>query len=344
MAYPDEMTRNLPPSAAGLIELASLEGEEYLVRCAAWLRQELDVFAVSIGELEGEKVESVRVIGFARRDGEAGPSGYALNGTPCHQVVDSRNSHCVVEDAKGMYPEDELFAKFAIDSYVGIPLRDGFGRTFGLVCVFDDKPRGDTEEMLALIEWLGTRIGSEAGSVRTRRNLANSVRWMAPSQARDVFINATAHLCEVLQVTTSLIMEWPEDQPGYARTMTLLHQGQRLESGRFAEAGSTFRHLLCRTRESGSDCLFRTAGICQPRMSGTVRARAEQLPGVCDQRSRREKDWPSGCRAHRCARARSRSLACSGSVSGASDRRARASGDGSGTGGNRAFTGCETQA
>jgi phosphoglycerate-specific signal transduction histidine kinase len=53
---------------------------------------------------------------------------------------------------------------------------------------------------------------------------------MAPSQARDVSINATAHLCEVLQVTTSLIMEWPEDQPGYARTMTLLHQGRRLEA------------------------------------------------------------------------------------------------------------------
>jgi len=173
----------------------------------------------------------VRVIGFARRDGEAGPESYELKGTPCHQVIDSRSSHCVVEDARGLYPSDELFAEFAIESYVGIPLRDAFGRTFGLVCVFDDRPRRDTDKVLALIEWLGRRIGNEAGSLRTRRNLANSVRWMAPSQARDVFLNATAHLCEVLQVTTSLIMEWPEDQPGYARTMTLLHQGQRLETG-----------------------------------------------------------------------------------------------------------------
>jgi hypothetical protein len=184
MTYPDKLIRNLPPSAAGLIELASLEGEEYLVRCAAWLREELDVFAVSIGELQGDNVESVRVIGFSRRDGEAGPDSYALNGTPCEQVIDSRNSHCVVEDARGLFPEDEIFAELAIDSYVGIPLRDGFGRTFGLVCVFDDKPRGDTEEMLAVIEWLSRRIGSEAGSVRTRRNLANSVLDGAESGAR----------------------------------------------------------------------------------------------------------------------------------------------------------------
>ena len=99
MKYPDELTANLPGSAGKLIELSTLQGREYLAGVADWLRQELDVFAVSIGELTGNAIDEIRVLGFSSRDGLVGPEVYALAGTPCHSVVDSHNSHCLVSGA-----------------------------------------------------------------------------------------------------------------------------------------------------------------------------------------------------------------------------------------------------
>lgn len=245
MKYPDKLTASLPGTAGKLVELSSLQGQEYLAGVADWLCQELDVFAVSIGELTGSSVDEVRVLGFSSRDGLAGPEVYALAGTPCHSVIDSQHSHCLVSGAWELHPQDALFVEHHIESYVGVSLRDGFGRAFGLICVFDDKPRNDNQNILSLIQWLAARIGNEAGAIRTRNNLANSVRWMAQSRPEEVFVKVTTHLCEVLQVTTSLIMEWPEDFPGEARALTLLHQGDRIV------ADSDARVSLARTCFAG---------------------------------------------------------------------------------------------
>lgn len=226
MNYPDQLKRGLSNSAAALLEMSALQGPQYLPAITKWLCQELDTFAVSIGELVGESMDEINVLSFASRIDMPGPDRYSLKGTPCSIVIESRNEHCVVSHALRDYPEDQLFAEHQIDSYVGIPLRDGFNRTFGLVCVFDNRPRDDTEQILSLLNWLAERIGNEAGYLRTRRNLANSVRWMAPSRPEDVFANVTAHLCEVLQVSTAFIAEWSESHPGQQRTLMLLHEGR----------------------------------------------------------------------------------------------------------------------
>ncbi|MCB1684630.1 MAG: hypothetical protein KDI31_09095, partial [Pseudomonadales bacterium] len=133
----------------------------------------------------------------------------------------------------------------------GLPLRDGFGRLFGLVCAFDDKPQSAPEDTLALLEWLTPRLGREAGVLRTQRNILNSVRWMATSSSEQVFTHAVAHLCEVLQVTTAFLIENSDEDPSSGVVRALLHRGNRLvdyEGTRVEYSGRPFAQLSSEDR------------------------------------------------------------------------------------------------
>ena len=247
MNFPEKLHAHKPASALKLLEISQLQGEEYLQSCAEFVRSELGVFAVSIGELEGPSVDRVGVIAMARRDQSSAPDSYALAGSPCLDVVLSSGMQCVLADAAVEYPQDQEFQTNTIVSYVGLPLRDGFDRIFGIFCVYDDAPCSDPEGVLETLQWFAPRIGNEAGAIRTRRNLLKSMQWMATSAAEDIFRGASEYLCDVLQVTTAFVVEWNEDSPGSGFAHSFVHAGSAIDGveGEIVEfIGMPFEMLL----------------------------------------------------------------------------------------------------
>ncbi len=230
-----------------LLELSGLQGVEFLQRGAEWLQRTLDVFAVSVGEIGGPGMDEIQVLAFARRDGAPGPGRYQLAGTPCIDVITREDALCLVADAKHAYPDDRGFQDNDIRGYAGVPLVEGGGRVFGLICVFDDKPIDDNQGVVELIRWFAIRMSAEARLLRVHRVLADTGRRFESREPEGVFGESSGRICDVLQVTTAYVADWPAETPGEARFLALCHKGEQrhdFDSEPFVLSASPFADLL----------------------------------------------------------------------------------------------------
>ena len=71
-------------------------------------------------------------------DGEGFLDGlrYELAGTPCADVV-SKGLCVYPHDVISLFPDDQMLAELRIESYAGMPVRDGAGVPRAIVAVFD---------------------------------------------------------------------------------------------------------------------------------------------------------------------------------------------------------------
>ncbi len=104
-----------------------------------------DVLGVAIGFIAvfaDASRSHMRMLAF-RLDGRMRePFTYELAGTPCAAVVGSQ-FRCVQRGARGEFPNDDLFARLAIESYAAYPLNDAAGAPLGLIGAMDRGPLAD---------------------------------------------------------------------------------------------------------------------------------------------------------------------------------------------------------
>jgi signal transduction histidine kinase len=231
MTEPPDKGDAPPPAGAApatLQELAVSTGVAFLERAARRLREELGVFCVSIGEVSGPAADHVLVHGIASSAPIPDIRGYPIAGTPCHDVVDRSAAVEVATGAATAFPQDVHFREHGIDSYVGLPLRDGFGRTIGLVCAYDTRPmqppRATPNDVAATLGRMLPRIAAEVAQLRMLRNMLASLSWLS-ARGDALFAALASHLCSVAQVSTAFVTEWLEDGERF-RILALSHLGE----------------------------------------------------------------------------------------------------------------------
>jgi len=98
---------------------------------------------------------------------------YDLAGTPCENVARGRVCH----HARGVqeeFPEDRLLAEMGVESYFGVPIRDGSGRVLGHLAVLDTAPMRDEPRRLSIFEIFAARAAAELERMRAEELLRAS--------------------------------------------------------------------------------------------------------------------------------------------------------------------------
>ncbi|MDM7461723.1 MAG: ATP-binding protein [bacterium] len=151
------------------------------------------------------------------------PPNYALADTPCENVV--VGGVCFYpRSVQTMFLRDSDLQKIGLESYLGAPLRDPFGRTIGIFWVADTKPLPNLRPLRDMFSVLTVRVAhelmriqAEAEAQRLREQLIQaqkmeSVGRMAGGLAHD-FNNLLTAMLGYVELAQSALAQ---DHPAYA--------------------------------------------------------------------------------------------------------------------------------
>ncbi len=91
---------------------------------------------------------------------------YALEGTPCYQVI-NRGICLYPRKVAERFPEDKMLTEMGIESYWGTPLHDSAGKVLGVMILLDDRPMEENSQTLSLLNSFAARASAELERRRT---------------------------------------------------------------------------------------------------------------------------------------------------------------------------------
>jgi PAS domain S-box-containing protein len=139
--------------------VSAVTGESFIRSLVQYLVKILGVNYALVGELVEPEREIVKAIACA--DGQILESfEYRLSGTPCENVV-KQQLCCYPEGVQRLFPDDHLLVEMEVESYLGTPLRDSFGKTLGLLVVMSRKPLADRKLATSMLKIFAARASAE---------------------------------------------------------------------------------------------------------------------------------------------------------------------------------------
>jgi PAS domain S-box-containing protein len=162
--------------------VSAVTGESFLRSLAQYLVKILGVNYAIVGELVEPEREMIKAIVCA--DGQIlEPFEYSLTDTPCEYVI-KQQLCCYPEGVQRHFPKDRLLAEMDVESYLGAPLRDSFGRTLGLLVVMSRKPLDDRKLATSMLQIFAARASAEIERKRGEAALLASEESLRRSHAR----------------------------------------------------------------------------------------------------------------------------------------------------------------
>lgn len=140
--------------------ISTRSGEGFYRALTDRLAAVLDVDVALVGAMDGsgDRVRSLAL----RQDGRDRPElVYALAGTPCEDVMESR-ACCVIRDGlQASYPLDHVAAELGAQSYAGTPLISSAGLPLGILVVASRRPIADVEWVERVLRAFAGRAAAE---------------------------------------------------------------------------------------------------------------------------------------------------------------------------------------
>jgi signal transduction histidine kinase/ActR/RegA family two-component response regulator len=162
---------------------------------------------------------------------------YDIAGTPCEIVVKEQKACLILQDIQKEFPEDQILIDLGIQCYLGVPLLDSSGNSFGNLVVMDDKPFADNVTAEIILTIFASR--AEAELIRRKTEMERlEAKELAEkaSKAKSEFLARMSHelrtpMNSILGFTQLLAMD--NENP--------LLDYQKENLGRVSSAGN---HLL----------------------------------------------------------------------------------------------------
>jgi PAS domain S-box-containing protein len=142
------------------INAPSAGADDFFQECVKNLAKVYNARYAFIGLLKEDDPDTVRTLAVWAGDRFADNFEYALEGTPCKDVL-NLSKELIPTDAAKLYDKDELLIQMNIDSYFGAPLIPSKGKTIGLVSVMDTKPMELSPWTAPILGMFATRIAVE---------------------------------------------------------------------------------------------------------------------------------------------------------------------------------------
>jgi signal transduction histidine kinase len=140
---------SIPPQRTGL---------DFLREAVRLISETLGSAHVYIGKLiAADKVEGlIYAVGGELRE----PFNYSLWATPCENVV-TQGVCFYPREVQRLFPQDLELQEMGLESYIGAPLRDSFGRVLGIFWIADVKPLPAVKSLQEMFQLLATRVSHE---------------------------------------------------------------------------------------------------------------------------------------------------------------------------------------
>ncbi|MFN2267197.1 MAG: PAS domain S-box protein, partial [Desulfonatronovibrio sp.] len=134
-----------------------------------------------ISTLDENLPDKARAIAIWDTDKLGENFSYDLKDTPCHRVKDQ--GICYFQHrVQQQFPHDQLLKDLNIQSYWGTPLRDGSGKTIGIMALMDDKPMSHDTRTLSLLKSFAIRAAIEM----ERRTAKDKYQFLFQSMSQGV--------------------------------------------------------------------------------------------------------------------------------------------------------------
>jgi PAS domain S-box-containing protein len=189
---------------AAALAVSSAKGEGVFQELTRYLAVILNVELALIGRLTERSPRTIQTLGVYGGGAYRENFEYPLESTPCNNVVDGSFS-VVARDVTREYPRDELLANMGAVGYAGFPLKDGDGRTAGVIAIVSKKPLVDQHLIESVLKIFAVRAGAEIERTDHEDGLRKS-----ESQYRSIFDATTDSL--VLRDAEFRIVD---DNPAY---------------------------------------------------------------------------------------------------------------------------------
>jgi PAS domain S-box-containing protein len=162
--------------------VSAVTGESFLRSLVQHLVKILGVNYAIVGELVEPEREMIKAIVCA--DGQIlEPFEYSLTDTPCENVI-KQQLCCYPEGVQRQFPKDKMLVEMDVESYLGAPLRDSFGRTVGLLIVMSRKPLDERKLATSMLQIFAARASAEIERKRGEAALLASQESLRRSHAR----------------------------------------------------------------------------------------------------------------------------------------------------------------
>ncbi len=161
--------REEPTFRALAAATADKAGQEFFRHLVKHLALALNVEYAFVAEFAGSPAR-VRTIALWGQGDWADNVEYDLDGTPCQEVL--RGSLCLHSDGvQERFPRDRLLVDMGARSFLGVPLRDGDGRTLGHLAVIDTEPIPEDPRVIGLFRAFADRARVELERLRAEESL-----------------------------------------------------------------------------------------------------------------------------------------------------------------------------
>jgi PAS domain S-box-containing protein len=173
-------------------------GEAFFRSLVRNLAQVLDMHGAWVTEYL-EKPNRLRALAFWNGDGFVDDYEYAVEGTPCEEVIAQRCLIHFPENIVELFPNDLDLPPASAVSYMGMPILDEDGRILGHLSVLDKKKMPREARTEALFRIFGNRAAAELRRLRVERDLRT--REQELSRLVDSAMDAIVELDEDLRVS-----------------------------------------------------------------------------------------------------------------------------------------------
>ncbi len=179
---------------------AAVTGGSFFRSLARHLASALDVRFASVVRKLDAKPGHAETIAFWDGAGFPEPMEYALEGTPCEDVL-AGEACSYGHDVQRLFPQDALLSDLKVECYLGVPMMDSSGKVVGLLSVMDVHPASDEERTLSVLKIFAARAGSELERQQSEEALRQSEeRWRSLVQNAPDFIMTVDRDCTILSL------------------------------------------------------------------------------------------------------------------------------------------------
>lgn len=143
-------------------------GKDFFPALMMWLAKALDISYAFVSE----KVEDrLHVLAFWQIDRVSPTFTFPIARTPCERALQNGQYYCenLVQQE---FPTHLDLVQMAAQSYLGVALQDGEGRSIGNLCVIDRKPIRDPAKAKSLLQVFAARAAAELERERAAQALA----------------------------------------------------------------------------------------------------------------------------------------------------------------------------
>lgn len=125
-----------------------------------------------VGELTGPGQSHSHTLGVAWNGVKGENFTYAVEGTPCEQVLARGKIAYFPSGVAELFPRDEGLARMGIRAYLGTPLHASDGGYLGLLVVMHDQPLDEATEPASILRIFAVRAAHELERMRAANQLA----------------------------------------------------------------------------------------------------------------------------------------------------------------------------